>query len=199
MTKVIIVRHGQTDFNAGGAISSLCRDSGLSEIGLKQAEEFAKKITSPPDLFVTSTYKRAVQTAKPLLSKFPKVPLETWEIAEFECLGNHRYDDQKTIDSLKSLFDEFFERNDPNECDGEGAESFSTFLQRARNFIRDSKTREVNKIIEISHGFFIKLVKMLIESGNEKKDEKEDEKILMQSFYEYSKKNNFANCAAFEF
>ena len=70
---IYLVRHGESIANTGAKTPS-AKDTHLTELGKKQAREFADKITQEPDLIVISPYVRTYQTALPLIEKFPNVP-----------------------------------------------------------------------------------------------------------------------------
>ena len=62
-TRLILVRHGQTDHNREGRLQGQI-DIPLNERGLQQAETLARAIaSSPPDLLVASPLERARATA----------------------------------------------------------------------------------------------------------------------------------------
>jgi probable phosphoglycerate mutase len=62
-TRLVLVRHGQTDHNREGRLQGQI-DIPLNERGLQQAETLARAIaSSPPDLLVASPLERARDTA----------------------------------------------------------------------------------------------------------------------------------------
>jgi broad specificity phosphatase PhoE len=62
MTKVTLLRHGQTDYNAKGLLQGRI-DNQLNATGLLQAQRAAEAI-GPVDQIISSPLKRAIQTAK---------------------------------------------------------------------------------------------------------------------------------------
>lgn len=63
-TRLILVRHGQTDYNREGRLQGQV-DIPLNSTGLLQAESLAATVaTSPPDVIVASPLDRALQTAR---------------------------------------------------------------------------------------------------------------------------------------
>ncbi|MBS3169480.1 histidine phosphatase family protein [Candidatus Woesearchaeota archaeon] len=74
--KLIVVRHGQTDWNK----QDLCQGHAnipLNEAGLKQAEQVAQRLKSEKiDLAFTSDLERAVVTADLILAHHPATPVE---------------------------------------------------------------------------------------------------------------------------
>jgi 2,3-bisphosphoglycerate-dependent phosphoglycerate mutase len=87
MTRLILVRHGESKAAVLGMITSARTCTGLSELGLRQAEALATRwSTQPPlnvDVLVSSTYLRAIETAAVL---GPILGLGIEQIAEF---GEH--------------------------------------------------------------------------------------------------------------
>lgn len=62
MTKIIMIRHGQTDFNKNGIIQGI-KDIPLNDTGLKQANEVSQELKNYKfDVFISSPLKRAYKT-----------------------------------------------------------------------------------------------------------------------------------------
>lgn len=92
--KLLLIRHGQTDWNTEGKIQGSC-DIELNDAGIMQAEELSGKILYNKYKFskiFTSPQKRAVQTAE-ILSKATNVDyvsvegLEEINLGEWEGLS----------------------------------------------------------------------------------------------------------------
>ncbi len=62
MTKITLLRHGQTDFNAQGRLQGRI-DNPLNEIGIQQAKRAAEAI-GPVNKIISSPLQRAIQTAE---------------------------------------------------------------------------------------------------------------------------------------
>jgi broad specificity phosphatase PhoE len=76
MTELIIVRHGETDWNRDGRYQGHA-DPPLNEAGRKQALELARELAETPlDVAYTSDLKRAAETARIILDgrDVPLVP-----------------------------------------------------------------------------------------------------------------------------
>lgn len=68
-TRLVLVRHGQTDANAGGRFQGH-QDVPLNRIGRSQAESVAVRVAAlNPDRIVSSDLSRAVATAEPLAER----------------------------------------------------------------------------------------------------------------------------------
>jgi broad specificity phosphatase PhoE len=157
----IFIRHGESTGNAGIPHNDLALLE-LTETGQRQAEEVAAGWFHAPDLIVTSPYLRTKQTARPTLARFPSVPVEVWPIQEFTYLEPSRWNGTLSRDR-KPYIDAYWTTADPAYCDGPGAESFSTLLDRARLALRQLESQpKSNRIFVFSHGQFIHAVRMMI-------------------------------------
>jgi probable phosphoglycerate mutase len=133
-TRIILVRHGQSVANAGGIPPDHITNP-LTELGHAQAKAFAESFNCSPTLFLVSPFLRARQTAEPLLERFPDVPVEEWPIHEFTYLEPSRHNGTNEEQQMPHIL-EYWERGDPSYVAGPGAESFTMFLDRAREAIR---------------------------------------------------------------
>ena len=66
MSKLILVRHGESSGNRDRIYAISPHDLPLTELGYRQAQQAAKRIAElfHPELVVTSSYKRASETAR---------------------------------------------------------------------------------------------------------------------------------------
>jgi broad specificity phosphatase PhoE len=83
---IFLVRHAESKANIGLPTSDPAT-IGITENGKYQSAKFAEEIKIAPDLIVTSRYVRTLQTAQPLIEKYPQANLETWSIHEFTYLS----------------------------------------------------------------------------------------------------------------
>jgi len=154
---VVWVRHGESEANAGGATSHP-GEIPLTERGHQQAVELAAAWTRAPDSVVLSPYLRAMQTAAPLLHRFPHVPRETWNIQEFTYLA---YDPTitTTAEQRRPRVEAYWQGTDTESIDGEGAESFAMFMERvqsAKRRLENFSRRGIGSVALFGHGQFIK-------------------------------------------
>ena len=70
MIRVFLIRHGESESNAGLA-SAGPGSAPLTADGHQQAEQIARVLADVPALIVTSPYLRARQTAQPTIRRFP--------------------------------------------------------------------------------------------------------------------------------
>lgn len=154
MKQIWFIRHGQSESNAGLRMNSF-HTFGLTEQGRTHAELVAEHFTNAPDLIVASPFERARQTALPLRRRFPDVPYEEWAVQEFVYLAAAHFQDVTSAD-LAAVSNAYWERNDPDHIDGEGAESFATFIQRGVMLREQLAQTPHNFVAIVSHGLFIK-------------------------------------------
>ena len=165
-TRIILVRHGQSVTNAGGRAANQVSNP-LTELGRAQSREFAERLDCKPTLFVVSPFLRAQQTSQPLRQRFPEVPVEEWPIQEFSFLNPALHRGTSEADRESHVV-AYWQREDPAYADGPEAESFTLFLDRARETIRrlaDSRlaTRDAGGcIVVFTHGFFIQAIRMVL-------------------------------------
>lgn len=159
-TRIVLVRHGQSVANAGFATAD---DSAipLTVLGQQQAQNFAECFVAPPAHVAVSPFLRARQTAGPLLTRFPAIPVEEWPIQEFHYLD---LDGSKLTDRERRPYAlDYWQRCDPAYHHGDGAESFSGFLQRTRHTIqRLSGKSEGGCHILFTHGFWMQAFRLLL-------------------------------------
>jgi broad specificity phosphatase PhoE len=126
--EIWLIRHGESDSNAG-LPTTHPKLSALTPRGLAEAEAVAGVFPRPPDRIILSAYDRATQTAAPTLRRFPDRVPETWPVHEFTYLAPARYRARTKHDRLPHIT-AYWERCDPQYCDGEGAESFAALCAR---------------------------------------------------------------------
>lgn len=154
MKEVWLIRHAESTANAGAATYSP-EVIPLTEKGLAQAQSVADQISKRPDLIVVSPFLRSKQTAAPLIARSRDVPVEEWNVQEFTYLAPERCHNT-TLTERKPLVDAYWSRNDPNYCDGAGAESFADLMTRAQATLTQIKKPEDKFVVVISHGQFIR-------------------------------------------
>lgn len=156
MKKILLVRHAQSVTNAGD-VSENTKNVELTDRGHQQAKHLVN-ICDKPELFITSPYVRTQQTSAFLRNKMPEVSHEEWdEVKEFTFLSESNWRNSSKADR-KPFVDVFWEKADPEYCDGGGAESFSTFMCRIQTFLQKLKERSENIITVFTHGQFMKAV-----------------------------------------
>lgn len=155
---VVLIRHGESVANSGLPTSDPASIP-LTETGWLQAEQIAEKMTIVPDLIIVSPYLRAKQTAEPMTNRFPQAKVECWpEVREFtylspaSCAGT-------TTEDRKERVKSYWKAANPCYVDGEGAESFSQFVQRVDLVLQKLDNVEAKNILVFTHGQFMRALK----------------------------------------
>ena len=159
--RAIFLRHGQSTGNAGIPAYDLALLE-LTELGWSQAREVAAKWIETPSLIVTSPYRRAQQTAAPTIERFPNVAVEMWLIQEFTYLQPSRWNGTLSSERMPAI-ERYWAEADPEYCDGEGAESFGTLLQRAEGALARLAAMPEDALVYVfSHGQFIQAARSVV-------------------------------------
>ena len=187
MKEIWLIRHAESEANAG-LRTSVPAEVAVTERGMAQAEIVANLFSETPSLVVISPYLRTLQTAKPLLTKFPDAPVQTWAMQEFTYLSLAQTRNS-TLADRKPLVDAFWARSNPAYCDGESAESFASFWQRAKNAIDKIVAEAPDKTVVFCHAQFARamLWQMLVEQTVTAE--------IMQAFYFFMRAVNIPNTA----
>ena len=166
--QIWLIRHAESEANIGGKTYSPAT-IGLSNAGFKQAEDIALQFSRTPDLIITSSYIRTKHTAAPTIKRFLKTPNEEWPVYEFTYLSPSRCQNTTITDRL-SMVEHYWRKADPGYCDGEGAESFNDFINRARLTLSMLRERKEDFIVIFTHGQFMCAMQWLLGQsvGNEK-------------------------------
>jgi broad specificity phosphatase PhoE len=150
----------------------------------------AKLISTRPALIVVSRYSRTVQTAAPLLKRYPGVPVEPWPVEEFTyleiaaCAGT-------TYAEREALRDAYWSRCDPLWANGPGCESFTDFIGRVRDFEHALSIQEAREpVVVFTHGLIMQALLWLHKYSSAKKD-----RMSMQDFDRFRRRISIPNCA----
>jgi len=156
MPLIQLIRHAESVANAGG-VSQTPACIPLTDLGHQQAQALLAHFPQAPDLVVVSPFIRTLETANPLLAKFPHVPVETWPVQEFTYLDNEAYRGT-TVAQRSPAAQAYWQRGDVRHCHGHGAESFADFMARVDHLIERLSLETRRHIAIFSHGFFISAV-----------------------------------------
>jgi probable phosphoglycerate mutase len=153
---VYFVRHGETTRNAARVHQA--SDTTLSERGIAQAKVVAKRFSRIPiDLIVSSTHKRARQTAEIIAEaiqkpvKYSSFFVERKRPREIE--GKHT-EDPHTV-RVKKLIQDHYHQHAWRYAD---EENFSDLKQRALKAVHYLEKIDTGNILVVSHGTFVKAV-----------------------------------------
>jgi 2,3-bisphosphoglycerate-dependent phosphoglycerate mutase len=162
---IYFVRHGESELNA----QRIHQDSkaGLSNIGIKQANQIAELFsTIPIDKMISSPFERARQTAN-TISKKINLPIEFNDLfvelkrpTEIEL----KHVDQPEVTNIKNIIWDNW--NNPNFRHSD-EETFFDFKNRANKALKFIQKLHVNQILIVTHGEFIRMLICLMVLGNE--------------------------------
>ena len=133
MKTVYFVRHAQSEANIG-SISQPEREIALSNTGLQQAQALVACLPVAKNVFV-SEMQRTQQTAAPYCQQHNLTAQVLPVLNEFSCLA---FDTIRDMDgeARRPLAQAYWQRADPQECTGSGADRFVDFNQRIDDFVQ---------------------------------------------------------------
>ncbi len=151
MTRLVIIRHGESVSTVERRIGGVRTCGGLSPLGRKQAEALATRLARSgevtPDLLVSSTIRRAVETAEIIAPALGELPIE-----RIPDLGEHEPGPE--CDGLS--YDVFIERygqpdwmGDPYVVGFPGGETVAAFKFRAATALHQLAQRHQDATIVV--------------------------------------------------
>ena len=161
MVRVWLIRHGQSESNAG-LPSTDWRAIPLTGLGQRQAEHVAGVFAEPPRLIVASPYLRARLTAQPTIERYPGTAFEEWPVQEFSYLGPTGR--PTTSHERESEVRAYWERADPRLAEP-GAESFTGLIGRVSSFLGRLGERDTGPVAVFTHGIFMRAVAWFLLTG----------------------------------
>lgn len=156
MTEIILVRHGETEWNTSDVFRGRI-DIGLSETGLKQAAllgEYLRNIEV--EAIFSSPLKRALSTAE-AINHYHNLKIETtdglidYNFGEWQGMSRH---DIKT--SYTELYNEW--NTHPERVKTPGGETLDDVRNRATGLIDELINRYSSTIILVSHRVVLKVI-----------------------------------------
>jgi len=126
----------------------------LTEHGKEQAAAVARQWSAAPDLIVVSPFTRTRQTAQPTMDRFPQVPVEYWPVQEFANVAAAVW--RGTVHETRGpAMEAWWQRLDAEYRDGEGAETFSEFMQRVAGVVERLRRLPQKRVLLFTHGYFL--------------------------------------------
>ncbi len=162
MTRLYMVRHGETEWNKASKIQG-GTDTELSGYGLEQAKKLARSLADEAiDVIYTSSLQRASKTAEIIAYSRSCGILESDEYHEIR-LGPW---EGMTLDEIQEKYGEHLTayREDPANFRLPGAETFEQLTGRTYNAVLEIvKKHSGSNILLVSHGTTIKaaIIKIL--------------------------------------
>ena len=166
MIEIILVRHGETDWNAGEVFRGRA-DVALNEIGLRQAELLGEYLGAEKiDFVYSSPLKRAVQTAE-AIARPQGLDINTvrnlidLDYGEWQGLSH-----QEVRESYRELYRDWLDT--PEQVRIPGGESLEEVRSRAMPFVEDAVMRcGEGRVVFVSHRVVNKvLICALLGLGN---------------------------------
>jgi broad specificity phosphatase PhoE len=157
MTEIILVRHGETEWNASETFRGRANVD-LNATGVWQAELLGKYLSAEKiDHIYSSPLKRAVRTAEEI-ARFQKITVETVEnLIDFDC-GEWQ---GLTVEEVKERDDVLYQDwlDTPEQMRIPGGETLEDVLNRAMPFVVGSVMRcREGRIALVSHRVVLKVV-----------------------------------------
>ncbi len=165
MKTVYFVRHGESEVNAGDVWVG--DNTRLTEKGTAQAEYVASRCkTLPIDVIISSTLKRAVDTAEIIKNKITK-PLEysdlfaerKWPSEQVGLPKNHPKADEIKRKVWDDLSNPEFRYSDE--------ETFGDLKERIRKALILLEDRAEDNILVVTHGFIMRIIVAYVVMGEE--------------------------------
>lgn len=153
ITKICIVRHGETEWNAIGRLQGRS-DIPLNAKGIKQAEESGEYLkNSQWDVIITSPLQRAKKTAE-IINTYIDVPLVVMDDFKEKSFGDA---EGMTIEEIKMAFPD---RNYTNQ------ESSDALIQRLMGGLEKIKHNfEDKNVLLVAHGAVINAILAHLSDG----------------------------------
>lgn len=158
-----VVRHGECEGNVDPALRG--PDSPLTEKGIAQAKETARRLAhTPAEVILSSPMLRAQDTAHIIAQEIDKEVVTTESAHEIEFPAAFKH---------TSVFDEEFNRAFKRmffEGDGEDVrdgEKFSEIVSRAESVLEYVLKRQERHVVLVSHGRFLRIIAGIVLFGNE--------------------------------
>lgn len=162
MTRLFLVRHGETEWNKNGKVQGRT-DIELSSEGIMQAKLLAERLmTEDINVIYSSSLKRAHRTAE-IIAEYKQCEVIESDMIHEICFGPW---EGMAINEIKDKYSEHFRvyREDPVNFELPGAETFIDLTTRTYNAIIDIVNRHKgSNILLVSHGVAIKaaIIKIL--------------------------------------
>lgn len=143
--KILLTRHGQTDWNVLGKIQG-CTDTELNQTGIEQAKIAREKLLNYDiDIIITSPLKRAKKTAE-IINEGRNIPL-----TESNGIIERNFGEFEGKTAKEFNFDEIW--NYKLNKKYENAESVLDVFDRVENFLYDLKEKYPDKtVLLVTHG-----------------------------------------------
>lgn len=165
MKKIYLIRHGQSQSNAGQGKPRPNIDIELTTLGHQQAERVADwlihNIAEPIQTIYVSQYRRTQQTAQPLLSKLQRQADILPDLHEFNYLSFQQVQ-HLAFSEVYHIAEQFWQTADVQQRAGDDAESFATFMHRVERTYQQFCQFDSGTYIVFTHGIWISALKWFL-------------------------------------
>jgi len=196
MTRLYLVRHGETEWNKASKIQGRI-DTELSGFGIEQSKKLAERLACEAiDVIYSSSLKRARKTAE-MIAEFKGCSLHESEAYHEICLGPW---EGMTMSEIQEKYSEHLQtyKEDPVNFRLPGAETFSELTDRTYKAISEIVAIHKGKnILLVSHGTAIKaaIIRILgIDINNYIKFKVDNASISIIDFYDDSAEKPVVLC-----
>lgn len=159
--RLILVRHGQSHANVQRRLDTRPPGAELTDLGVQQAQTFARSRALPPGLLLHSVARRAAQTAGAIGAELVVAPIEVDGVHEVQAGELEDRDDDAAIAEFNTVYQRWHE-GDLNAA-MPGGESGREVLDRYLPVITELRLRYLDDrdwsqdIVVVSHGAAIRL------------------------------------------
>lgn len=159
--RLILVRHGQSHANVQRRLDTRPPGAELTDLGVQQAQTFARSRAHPPGLLLHSVARRAAQTAGAIGAELVVAPVEVDGIHEVQAGELEDRDDDAAIAEFNTVYQRWHE-GDLNAA-MPGGENGREVLDRYLPVITELRLRYLDDrdwsqdIVVVSHGAAIRL------------------------------------------
>lgn len=154
ITKIIFVRHGESEVNSMDRCSNLLNKYPLTKDGEKQAKELAKSFTEKVDIIISSPILRTKQTAE-ILQKEMGASLQFSDLLKEENRGEWNDVSRKELRETNKDYQYFETLNieDKYNYKGDGGESNKEVVDRVGKLLAEINEKYSGKtVVLVTHG-----------------------------------------------
>ena len=166
--KIILMRHGQTDYNLAGVYMGRRLDASINETGKVQMEQTIPELQSlKPEVIISSPMKRTRESAE-IIGNALEIPIEfddrITEIDIGSLSGKSKAGASSLMNlSLEAAIQQY--RMGQYDYSPFGGESAKDILERTERFLKGLKQRKEKCIVIMSHGGLVRSLHRVI-TGN---------------------------------
>lgn len=160
MKRVILVRHGETDWNREDRIQGGL-DIPLNELGRKQAKDIALKLANTLiDYIFSSKLSRAYETAIEIAKHHG---LKVLTDSRLDELRQGEWEGMKTS-KARALYPHLYSRweKDPTSVKPPGGESVKETFERTANFLTEEILCREGTVVIVAHKVINALIKLIL-------------------------------------